>query len=259
MLKNRMQTIVSLSFMVMAFSMSIISCDKNIPVEEQIEKEIEVDEEEEEDQERPEACEGYNHVHAVDLGLSVRWACCNVDASAPEEYGGFYAWGETEEKSNYNEYTYEHVTVHRDTTIDGNSTYIQTTMKYAHIGSNISGTRYDVAHVKWGKGWRMPTRNELEELFRECTWEWVMRNGAKGMLFTGPNGNSIFLPAAGYHWGLGHMESEYYDEGSCGVYQSGTLTSPDSGQFAINIYSGMISHGADRRHSGYSIRPVKDC
>ena len=81
---------------------------------------------------------------AVDLGLSVKWAPWNVGASTPEEYGGYYAWGETVEKATYNESSYQYYKN------DG----------YVDIGSEISGTPYDVAHVKWGGDWRMPTNEE---------------------------------------------------------------------------------------------------
>ena len=116
---------------------------------------------------------------AIDLGLSVEWASWNVGATAPEECGGYYAWGEIEMKSNDD---YENL----------------------DIGENISGTEYDVANVKWGDGWRMPTLEEFKELCTGCSWEWTSFNNVYGQKVTGPNGNSIFLPAAGieggYYW-----------------------------------------------------------
>lgn len=116
----------------------------------------------------------------VDLGLSVLWADRNVGATSPEQAGGHYAWGETEEKVVYsNNYTY--VKNNIDTT-------------------EISGTEFDVAHVKWGSDWRMPTYDELCELKNNCTWTLATQNNVDGFLVTSNNGNSIFLPAAGYYW-----------------------------------------------------------
>lgn len=120
---------------------------------------------------------------AVDLGLSVKWASCNVGANKPEEYGSYYAWGETSERLYTTRAQYAYYDSKTDT--------------YTNIGSNISGTGYDVARAKWGGNWRMPTRAEMEELVNKCTWTWTTHNGVKGQLVTGPNGNSIFLPDAG--------------------------------------------------------------
>ena len=121
---------------------------------------------------------------AVDLGLpsGTKWAACNVGASKPEEYGGYYAWGETEEKEIYDNSTYK---------------YFQDD-EYVNIGSDISGTEYDVAHVKWGGNWCMPTWEDFWELLGNCKIEETTFNGVKGEKFTSKiNGNSIFLPAAG--------------------------------------------------------------
>lgn len=116
---------------------------------------------------------------SIDLGLSVEWATCNVGANAPEEFGGYFAWGETEEKDSYKKSNYKL----QDFTLDSTMT-------------DISGTQYDVAHVRWGGDWRMPTLDEFDELCRRCTWKWTTLNDVSGYLVTGPNGNSIFLPAA---------------------------------------------------------------
>lgn len=121
----------------------------------------------------------------VDLGLSVVWATCNVGAEKPEDYGDYYAWGETETKYSYDEAVCE--TMGKD--ID-----------------DISGTCLDVAHVKWGSpylkwggAWRMPTKDEFDELILKCIYEWTELNGVKGYKITSKiNGNSIFLPAGGY-------------------------------------------------------------
>ena len=113
---------------------------------------------------------------AVDLGLSVKWATFNVGATKPEEIGEYYAWGEVKEKEYYDENTYKHLNT--------------------DIGKNICGTKYDVAHVKWGGNWRMPTIAEVDEL-EECVQEWTNVNGVIGLKIIGPNGNNIFLPVTG--------------------------------------------------------------
>lgn len=127
----------------------------------------------------------------VDLGLSVRWATCNVGAESPEEYGGYYAWGETKEKERYDDdtYEYENETYYN---YDGSS-YVAGRF----LGYDISNTKYDVASVKWGEGWRMPTVKELYELITLCLWEEAEVNGVEGSLATGPNGNSVFFPNGG--------------------------------------------------------------
>ena len=176
----------------------------------------------------------------VDLGLSVKWAAWNVGASSPEQYGGYYAWGETEEKSDYDYDTYKY--------------YNNQTGNYINIGSNISGTQYDVATVKWGNGWRMPTKEEIQELYDKCKFEVYTYNGVKGCKVTGPNGNSIFLPAAGEHYG-----ASLYDAGYFGLYWSGSLFESDSSDaWGLNVtIDGSHYVGGDGRGYGHSVRPVR--
>ena len=183
----------------------------------------------------------------VDLGLSVKWATCNLGASSPSDYGNYYAWGETEEKSNYSRDTYKYWSDK-----DGDGYYDNG--EYQNIGSNISGTSYDVAHVKWGGSWRMPTLNEIKELCNKCSWEWTEVNGIKGQKVTGPNGNSIFLPAAGNRHG-----TEVYRRGSVGDYWSGTPCEYGS----LNAYYLVFDSGDhflyyDCRYYGFSVRPVSE-
>ncbi len=188
---------------------------------------------------------------AIDLGLSVKWASYNVGANSPEEYGGYFAWGETEVKSNYTPLTYKYYL--GDLNGDG---YYYDSNEYQNIGSNISGTSYDVAHVKWGGSWRMPTLDEIKELISNCSWEWTSVNGVSGQKVTGPNGNSIFLPAAGNRNG-----TEVYGRGSYGYYWSGTLYESFS-RYAYGLYFG--SGGWDwsdyygRRYDGRTVRPVTE-
>ena len=132
----------------------------------------------------------------VDLGLSVYWASCNLGASKPEEYGDYYAWGETSTKNKYNESTYSY--------------YDSSTTTYTDIGSEISGTEYDAAHMNLGGDWRMPTKEEMQELKNKCTWEWTQIDGVNGYKVTGPSGDSIFLPAAGYYNDTKNKYLEYW-------------------------------------------------
>lgn len=177
---------------------------------------------------------------AVDLGLpsGTKWADRNVGASKAEDYGGYYAWGETEEKNVYDWSTYIHCDGSKETCHD--------------IGSDISGTQYDVAHVKWGGAWKMPTEDQIKELWDKCTSGWTTVNGISGYKFIGPNGNSIFLPAAGYHWNDG-----LDDAGTYGYYWSSTL----HGSFPFSACSLGFDWGNARwndsiRLSGNTVRPV---
>lgn len=174
---------------------------------------------------------------AIDLGLSVKWASYNVGASSPEDYGGYYAWGETEEKSDYTESTYKYYDSKND--------------KYIDIGSSISGTQYDVARVKWGGSWRMPTHAEQVELYDKCTTQWTTYNGVNGRLVTGPNGNSIFLPAAG-----GRNDTEF-ERGSYGYYLSGSLFESYRA-YSMGFSCVTWELGNTWRVQGVSVRPVAE-
>lgn len=133
----------------------------------------------------------------VDLGLSVKWATCNVGASKPEDYGDYYAWGETTTKSDYSWETYKWCKGTDDT-----MTKYCTDSDYGTVDNRTTLTSSDdVATVKWGSKWRMPTREEMKELDEDCTWTWTTQNGVRGMKVKGPNGNSIFLPAAVFSFG----------------------------------------------------------
>ena len=150
---------------------------------------------------------GKHEPQSVDLGLpsGTKWASYNVGATKPEEYGGYYAWGETEEKEVYYESNYEYYKYG----------------SYVDLGHDIGGTEYDVAHVKWGGNWVMPTFDDIAELDYYCTHEWTTLNGVNGCKFTSKiNGNSIFLPAAGRREGGELIEVDYY--GIFGHYSSST-------------------------------------
>ena len=191
-------------------------------------------------------------IEAVDLGLSVKWASCNVGASSPEEYGDYYGWGETEVKDDslYSWVDNEHYLgdLNNDGDIDAD--------EMAYLGSNICKTSYDVAHVKWGGNWRMPTRGEVQELQDRCTWEWITINGVSGRKVTGPNGNSIFFPAAGFKCGIGHE-----DINVLGWYWTGTSES----YHTISSYALAFEYkikgwnsGWYGRSYGIPVRPVTE-
>ena len=190
---------------------------------------------------------GYEY---VDLGLSVKWATCNVGASKPEEYGGYYAWGETEEKENNSWNTYKWCNGSSNTL-----TKYCTGSSYGTVDKKTTlAPEDDVAHVKWGGNWRMPTRAEQDELREKCRWNWDTVNGVKGYKVTGPNGNSIFLPAAGYRNGTG-----VNSRGSYGDYWSSSLYSYDSDDaYNLGFRSGSYVWDNDSRYHGRSVRPVSE-
>ena len=171
----------------------------------------------------------------VDLGLSVKWATCNVGASKPEDYGNYYAWGETKTKSDYS-----------------SSNSVSYGKKFSDIGGQ---SQYDAARSNWGGTWRLPTEAELQELRDKCTWKWTTQNGVKGYKVTGPSGNSIFLPAAGIRNG----SSLYHAGGEYGNYWSSSPYESDS-DYAYDLYFYSSIQGAywNNRYYGLSVRPVAE-
>lgn len=172
----------------------------------------------------------------VDLGLpsGLKWATCNVGANRPEDYGNYYAWGEIKTKSEYT----------RDNSITFNK-------KFKDIGGD---TRYDVARANWGDTWRLPTRAELKELENRCTWKWTTQNGVRGYKVTGPNGKSIFLPAAGYRDG-----ASLYLGGNFGVYWSSTPTATyDDGAYYLYFIGGDELVDYIGRYYGHTVRPISE-
>ena len=166
----------------------------------------------------------------VDLGLSVKWATCNVGASKPEEYGDYYAWGETTTKSNYsssNSATY------------GLSTSQLQSQGYIDSNGNLTA-QYDAATANWGGDWRMPTYDELNELRTKCTWTWTTQNGVNGYKVTSKtNSNYIFLPAAGFRDG-----SSLDSAGGYGYYWSSTSNGLSNGAYRLYFHSNL--QGGDR-------------
>ena len=186
----------------------------------------------------------------VDLGLSVKWASWNVGASAPEEYGTHFAWGEVEGNWYYNWSTYKwcNGTQYSLTKYNKNSSYGIVDNK------TVLDPEDDAAHVNWGDGWRMPTDSEWTELMTNCTWTWTTLNGVNGRLYTGPNGNSIFLPAAG---GKGY--SDYEIPGRAALFWSSSLyMSLSTLALDRNFYVNQAGWYAKEtgRYNGLSIRPV---
>lgn len=192
-----------------------------------------------------------NHMY-VDLGLTsgTLWATCNVGASNPEEYGDYFAWGETEPKDIYDLSTYKWC--------NGS---INTLTKYCYestygIVDNITelDPEDDAAWMNWGEKWRMPTYDQLIELRTQCTWTWTMRDGVNGRLVTGPNGNSMFLPAAGLREG-----DSPSSDGSLGFYWSRELSTPHPHYsyrltFSLNGWEETHTSG---RWLGFSVRAVR--
>ena len=179
---------------------------------------------------------GNNNKHeAVDLGLSVKWATCNVGAESPEEYGDYFAWGETTTKS---EYTYE------------NS---KTCGK--NIGDIAGDPEYDAATANWGYGWRLPTKAECEELIEYCTLEYTTLGDNHGFKLTSKiNGNSIFLPAAGYRYG-----SSLNGAGTDGYYWgSAPSEGGTQGAYVLLFDSGFLDLTMYDRYDGHSVRPVTE-
>ena len=189
-------------------------------------------------------CPDNKHPHLIDLGLpsGILWSCCNVDAKTPQSYGGYYAWGETKQKSYYDWSNYSHCDGTEETCHD--------------LGGYIGGSVNDVAHTKWGGKWTIPSNTAWEELDGNCTYEWTTVNGVKGAKLTSKiNGASIFLPAAGWRW-----QSDTSDVGVSAAYWASVQNDRNLSQ-AHNIYfysdhfiTGVISSLA----YGRSIRPVQD-
>ena len=195
------------------------------------------------------SCPDSNHPHMIDMGLpsGTKWACCNVGASKPEEYGGYYAWGETKEKSCYDWDTYMYYNEYL------NSSTEEWIDEWIYIGDDIAGTQYDVAHVKWGGSWRMPSYEQLAELLENCEWTWTTQNGVIGMLVTGPNGGTVFLPAAGYRW------QDWLVNDERGDYWSSSLRpSDESIAYSLDFVSGGVGWDDQGciRYEGRSVRPV---
>ena len=181
----------------------------------------------------------HHYPMTVDLGLpsGTQWASCNVGASKPEEYGSYFSWGEIKEKDNFTWETYTHC--------DGSE------QSCHFLGSDISGTEYDVVHMKWGGNWCMPNRDDYDELVANCTFKWTTYNGVDGYLFTSKkNRNSIFFP------GAGSKSGNIINDGA-GRYWISNNTSKNYQAISMlfSEYYLYVSH-PERRYLGLNIRPV---
>ena len=186
----------------------------------------------------------------VDLGLpsGLLWATCNVGADKPEDYGNYYAWGETTTKSTYNWSTYKWCNGNWN-----NLTKYNTESDYGTVDNNtVLDPEDDAARANWGGDWRMPTYDELKELKDRCTWTWRTQGVKSGYRVTGPNGKSIFLPAAGHY-----CDGSLYLEGGYGNYLSSSLrTDHPSFAYGLVFDSGRVYMSDGGRYYGQSVRPV---
>jgi hypothetical protein len=194
----------------------------------------------------------------VDLGLSVKWATCNVGARKPEDNGNLYGWGEIEPTDIYDPLS--RLTSKWGTNLSGYTKYNLDSENGIVDNKTTLDPEDDVAHVVWGGKWRMPTKQEQVELRNNCTWEWTTLNGVNGYRVTskipGYTDRSIFLPAAGAAYNL------RYEYGSTGYYWSSSIESLDDGRVLcfyaaiINITSRYAAISMGGRECGYSVRPV---
>ncbi|MBO5234518.1 MAG: hypothetical protein J6B27_02255 [Alistipes sp.] len=208
----------------------------------------------------------------VDLGLSVKWATCNIGAEDQGDAGNYYMWADLVDRKSENysadNYPYITKTMVQDKDKDGNPVFDEETgepvmsevWNYTDIGSNISGnTQYDVARKEWGSTWRIPTQEEVQELIANCTFVWTNYKTATGFEITSKiNGMKIFMPAVGYYMGTG--QCSYF--GSNGSYWTASAFSDDGDPGAA--YYILMTSGRGFRldytsyHSAHPIRPVTE-
>ncbi len=197
-------------------------------------------------------CPNDNHPHAIDLGLptGTKWACCNVGADIPEECGGYFAEGEVKTKRYYGLENYKF----KDGTTNMESGW------YDKNHFDIRRTGYDAARVNMGEKWYMPSLSLYEELLNNCTSEWAEFNGVSGKVLTGPNGNSIFFPAAGFYIG-----NSLNSKNGGGNYWPGTAHNQCCiflGYYTVIRFSesgdNIDLHDSRNRWLGQSVRAVLD-
>lgn len=190
----------------------------------------------------------------VDLGLpsGIKWGTCNIGAAAPEKYGTFFAWGETapHDSGEYSWTTYTLCGGFPDTMKKYNNN-----KSYGIVDNKtVLDEEDDAASVNWDFPWRTPTYEDFDELYKNCTWKWKTKNGAYGYLVTGPNGNTIFLPAAGYR----NIESLNF-AGSYGYYWTSSLNTANPSQTHVFFFqSSYFGWGTYNRYNGRTVRAVCD-
>lgn len=195
----------------------------------------------------------YNGHDYIDLGLpsGTLWATCNVGADIPEDYGDYFAWGETQVKYNYDWSTYRYGSLNHLTKYCSSPSY-----GYNGFTDNLTTLqpKDDAAKANWGRGWRMPTDSDWLELYQNTTNTWTTQNGVKGCLFTATNGASIFMPATGYRW-----DRNLYAAGGYGCYWSRSLNSDLSGSaWYFHFSSKGCNIINDIRSKGLSVRPIRE-
>lgn len=205
------------------------------------------------DEEQEDKSTGFtNSCEYVDLGLSVKWATCNLGASSPEEYGDYYAWAETKPRTGSSWYYKYNTTPYY---LGGDSYKNVKWSKYTGSdGKTVLDAGDDAATVALGSPWRMPTLDEIKELRDKCTCTWTSLNGKNGCKVVGPNGNSMFLPAAGYRYG-----SHLNYAGTLGGYWSSLFDTDDPANaygFTF-IDSRSLDWSYFDRFVGRSVRPVR--
>ncbi len=186
-------------------------------------------------------CPDGKHPHMIDLGLTsgTKWACCNIGSNKPEDYGIYFAWGEiTARTSDFTKWEYEH--------------FDEENVKIIDIGDNIAGTKYDAASTNWGSTWRMPTKEQFEELFKECKYDLLTVNNVNGLRLKGKNGNIIFIPYSGNMVGEGDAVSH---PGMIGDYWSSTSGSLESA-YELFMYNILVEIQGEPKVNGLTIRPV---
>ena len=183
----------------------------------------------------------------VDLGLpsGTLWATCNVGANNPEEFGDYFAWGETEPKDFYDWSNYKY-----GNCVDG---FYELSKYYDDDGLTVLEPGDDAVRANWGEQWRMPTKEECDELYQETTFIWTKINGVYGRLMTGSNGNSIFLPAAGFRLG------EQLIGPGLGIYWSSSLQTTSFVSAWSLHYDWENCHvcGTYERSRGHVVRAVR--
>ena len=205
---------------------------------------------------------GISNDEYVDLGLSVKWAKRNLGASKPSDYGDYYAWGETEPKEKYIWATYKwmqtgqsgwtHITKYTVGDRQTKGIWYDSDGTFIGDGKTTLEAADDAATAKLGSPWRMPTSDEIRELLDNCTWTWTTQDGKNGYEVKGTNGNSIFVPAAGYR-----PSSELNFAGSWGSFWSSSLSGDSGNALGLYFNSGAHDWGASYRNVGFSVRPVR--
>ena len=206
-----------------------------------------------------------NAVEYVNLGLPsrIKWAKSNLGANKPEEYGNYYAWGETKPKTTYNWSNYkwmqqgksEWIYITKYTIADGKTEGIwyDSGGKFIGDGKILLEPGDDAATAKLGSPWRIPTLTDMQELIDNCKWEWTEVNGVKGCKGTGPNGKSIFLPAAGFRTG-----SKLLSKGNSGSFWSSELSAYSRSAYNFEF---LVNESPTMPHCirmlGFSVRPVR--